>query len=464
MGEQGTITAKMGLDNKPLVDGLRDSVKHASDFADRLKAGFDKHAFEGMTKGLAASRDTAGAATEAVGGLFDAIKVGGAIGSTAISAISGLFTAAIIQSRQMKNETHGLIHEFSSVNRQADFGQAAEGVEVLGDRIKSLHREQRKVTDEARKMDQAFHPIKTSLSDTVETFRHFGVPTILRHPIESFRTLRNNPREVLTEETLRLNKENTETQKRLRVANRQRAKAIHDELTITEATLHEDEVVGKIEQERLATKVRISKLRRQGVGEPALNDIQAESNLRIQSLRAQESFKKLDIAAEFQKAQLERPGIGLTQPEVQGAQLFRQREDIQQQLRIEPSAAGRAKLNVQADVNRNQIEEAEFQQLFRRGAKSGRGNSGGGMFHTADEGLRAFAKYRERIQDTIRNDPALRNQLDVEIGKPFAFQAPRQTQLMPSTQGPTGASDTQHDISGGRSLNDIYTLIDKKWQ
>ncbi len=436
-----TIRASIGLDTKPLIEGLKESKRQASDF----KSALGKDTFGQVVKGVTASKDATQGLGAAMGGLTGGLKAAGT-SAIALYALKEILTRAAQAGKQSRDQVLGLERETHKLVRTSDFSTAAEGVDDLTGKYRGLGREVRRLRDAESGFSETRHPILGPLRHLGEQLR--GRESIFGGPSES---------------EIKLSRASAAIgERRARIATII-TDAAKDEYDVTRATVQEDEIQGRIKQEQLQTEARIAKLRKAEFGPDVIEPIKRASELRIQTLRAQESFQKLDIAAAFQKAQLERPGIGLTAPEVQGAQLFRQRADIQQRLGIEPSAVGRARLGVEADVNRNQIEEAEFQQFRRGGAKSGRGTSQGGQFRSATEGMKAHARYRERIQDMIRNNPELRDALDTGIGAPFAFGAPRQTQLMPVTP-PASSPAEQHDISGGRSLNDIYQLIDKKWQ
>jgi len=227
------------------------------------------------------------------------------------------------------------------------------------------------------------------------------------------------------------------------------AEAAKIELAATSATVLRDDISGKIIQEKLTTFTRIKQLTKEGFGADVTGPIIGASNLRIRALKSQRAFQLFDIAEGFFNAQVNRPGMGLTPSEQAGAPLFGRQRTIGAKMKTTPNAMERAQLGVEALGIRNQIESGEMEQYIKQTGFTG-GQAGGGRHGTTvsqDEAIQA--RLEKQIMTAIRSNPALKAQLDKAMGSGLTTKN--------LTSGPA-------DIGGGRTLNDIYNLVDQKWQ
>lgn len=489
----------LNLNNSPFAKGIEDAKKKSHEFGHVLDSVTESvkkvfadtpkmseqgsQAVSRLTRGLVNLRGAAGGGGGPGGGgpgLLLAGLIGGVVGA-AITKLPELIGRIRSEGQEAKASMHELGTEGLRLSKSVAFEQPAEGLEALGHRSRELQKNLRGVHDELRKYEPTLHPLSATLRRVYSGIAgaYEGFKTGAKVGGQSYLgALVGTAMGVLRPGE----QASGQRQERERAAdifkNRQNAlKAMTNMLSVTKEQIVGDRFEADIIQERFDTELKISKLRKRFTPEE-LAPLREASDLRIKQLRAQQALVKLDIAAEYHKSQLERPGIGLIDREVQGAELFRRRADIQRQMQLAMSPEQKGRLAVQGANVRNSIEDLEYRQWIAEtrgsgGQSTGRPYGGG----TQAWGERLQAQRRKQIQDMIRNNPVLKKRLDQALGEGYTQYAPGQDALLPSEvktdqmtsrrnlgSGSPSRGELISGRAGGRTIDDLYNLIEQKWQ
>jgi hypothetical protein len=480
----------LNLHNSPFAKGVDEAKKKAQDFGHTLDsvteslkkvfADSPKLAEKGstainkLTKGFVNLKSVSAAAGSGSGGMGFLLGglIGGAVGA-GISKIPEIIGRISTEGQAAKQRMHELGTEGLKLSKSVRWEVPAEGIHTLMSRSKDLHKNHRGVNDELRKYDSSKHPVTGTFRRTYAGLSgaYEGLKTgqpLVGLGVAAWQAFR--PEEMVSGQ-----KQSADKTKEIAKNRADIVQSMKDSLSVTKEAITGDKFEAQILQERFDTEVQIAALRDK-FKNIEVAPLREASALRIQQLEDQKALAKIDIAAEYHKAQATRPGIGLTDREVTGAQLFRDRRDIQRQLLKASNPMERAKLSVQFDQTRNSIEELEYRQYIAEDRATGSQRTGGTYGGTTQaQGERLQAQRRKGVQDMIRRDPALKKRLDDAAGLPYAEYAPGQTQLLPSevkTEKPAGivgvTSPSRRGMlegaGGGRTIADLYNLIEQKWQ
>ncbi len=437
-----TLEGQLTLDDKPFLATLKKSTANANSFGEKLKTVFGREpvperraarALTELARGFTASSDAAEGFSTVAQGLMGTLKLA-APASFGVALLGTTLIKAAIAGKQSRDEVAGLERETHKFTRTAEFATSAEGLDELAGKYANLRKESRKLADETGRFSETRHPVAGMIKHLGEQLR--GRESLFGGPSES---------------EVKLTKAQTATAQQMLKMRTKITESAKGDLDITKAAVLQDSTRAQILDEQAKTEARIAQYKKALLPDEVIAQVREASALRVSALGAELAGKRIGAGEALHAARVTRPGIGLTESEVSGAQLFRKSFDIQRRIANEPNLMAKGQLMTQFLGVRNQIESAELEQFLKSTGGFG-GGAGTGPINvvTAAQGEVEQARIEKQIMTAIRSNPVLRGNLDAALGSRSVF-------------GPN-PSQGGGDIGGGRTLNDLFNLIDQKWQ